>query len=186
MLQNILLGVGLAVDASAVSMTNGLTNPKMKVSKVLFIGLLFGLFQMGMPLIGYLVGSAFEEFISHLTPWIALILLGFIGGKMLFDGFKKDEEEKESVLDLKELLIEGVATSIDALTVGIIYIGQSFTSAIIAFSTFGVVTFFMSVAAVYIGKKFGTIFEKKAQIIGGLILIGIGLKTFIEYLIVVL
>ncbi len=186
MLQNILLGAGLAVDASAVSMTNGLTHPKMKVSKVLFIGLLFGFFQTIMPLIGYLVGSVFEEFIAHLTPWIALILLGFIGGKMLVDGFKKDEEEKESVLDLKELLIEGVATSIDALTVGIIYIGQSFTNAIIAFSTFGIVTFFMSVAAVYIGKKFGTLFEKKAQIIGGLILIMIGLKTFIEYLITVL
>ncbi len=186
MLQNILLGAGLAVDASAVSMTNGLTHPKMKISKVLFIGFLFGLFQTIMPLIGYLIGSVFEDLIANLTPWIALILLGFIGGKMLIDGLKKEQEEKESVLDLKELLIEGVATSIDALTVGIIYIGQTFNKAILAFSIFGIVTFIMCIIAVYIGKKFGTLFEKKAQIVGGLILIIIGLKTFIEYLITII
>lgn len=186
MLQNILLGAGLAVDASAVSMTNGLTHPKMKVSKVLFIGFLFGLFQTIMPLIGYLIGSVFEDLIANLTPWIALILLGFIGGKMLIDGFKKDQEVKESALDLKELLIEGIATSIDALTVGIIYIGQSFMDAFLAFITFGIVTFIMCIIAVYVGKKFGTLFEKKAQIVGGLILIIIGLKTFIEYLITII
>ena len=163
-----------------VRMPNGLMHPKMKVSKVLFIGLLFGLFQMGMPLIGYLVGSVFEEFISHFTPWIALILLGFIGGKMLFDGFKKDEEEKESVLDLKELLIEGVATSIDALSVGFTISDYDLTKALLCAAIIAVLTFVICFAGVMIGKKAGTKLAGKAGIFGGSILIFIGLEIFVK------
>lgn len=187
MVENLLLGIGLAMDASAVSMTNGLRFPKMKINKILLIALMFGLFQGIMPFIGYLLGSMFEKLLVNLVPWIALILLSFIGGKMFIDGIKKSDDEDEiKTIRFNDILVQAFATSIDALTVGLIFIGQGITSTIVACSTIAAVTFILSFISVFIGKKFGTIFESKAQLVGGIILISIGLKIFIEYLITVL
>ena len=112
--QMFLLGLGLAMDAGAVAMSNGLADNKMKIKKMMLIAFFFGLFQMGMPLIGYFAGSIFTNFISRFTPWLALILLGFIGGKMIYEGIKGNDEEVESNLTINGLLVQAVATSIDA------------------------------------------------------------------------
>lgn len=186
--QMILLGVGMAMDASAVSMTNGLVEPKMKRSKMLLIALAFGFFQFAMPIIGYFAGSIFEDFLTKFTSWVALILLSFIGGKMLIEGIKHSncDECENTVLTLKGLFIQAIATSIDALTIGLIFVGWKTSRAFLASGIIGIVTFMLSYICIIIGKKFGDKLSNKAEIIGGLILIAIGLKTFIEYLINVL
>lgn len=186
MVQAILLGLGLAMDAGAVSMTDGLIESKMKIRKALLIAFMFGLFQCGMPLIGYFAGSIFTAFISKFTAWFALILLGYIGGKMLIDGIKhlKNPESVElKPLTFGNLFIQAIATSIDALAIGLIFVGHGTTNALISSGIIGVVTFIVAITCVYIGKHFGTKLSNKAEIIGGIILLGIGLKIFIEYLI---
>ena len=186
-IQMIFLGIGLAMDAGAVAMGNGLAEPKMKIKKIILISLFFGAFQLLMPLIGYFAGSIFTELISQFTPWIALILLGFIGGKMIYEGIKDSDEEKEETnLSLSGLVIQAIATSIDALTVGLIFVGKGHSTAILASVIIGIVTFMISFGCVLIGKKFGDKLGSKAEIVGGIILIIIGLKTFIEYLIEIL
>ncbi len=187
----ILLGIGLAMDATAVAMSNGLNDKNINKIKALIIALFFGIFQGVMPLIGYFAGSLFMEFISKITAILAFVLLGFIGGKMLLEGLKKHDEEKESnSLTIKMLILQAIATSIDALTVGIIFVDAQTSNptqnAIIASSIIAITTFAISFVAVFVGKKFGTFLSNKAQIFGGLILIGIGCKTFIEYLITIL
>lgn len=189
MVQAILLGLGLAMDAGAVSMTDGLIEPKMKVHKSLLIALMFGLFQCIMPIIGYFAGSIFTAFISKFTAWFALILLGYIGGKMLFDGIKhlkNPESVKLKPITFGNLCLQAVATSIDALAIGLIFVGHGTSNAIISSGIIGIVTFIISIACIYIGKHFGTKLSNKAEIIGGVILIGIGIKIFIEYLITIL
>lgn len=183
MIENILLGIGLSMDASAVSMTNGLNCPKMKLKKVLFISFMFGFFQGFMPLIGYFAGSIFTDVIESITPWIALILLSVIGGKMIYEGIVNKEEEKETVVTFVSILLQAIATSIDALAVGLVFVGKSIPYAMMASFIIAITTFIISFVSVFIGKKFGMLFENKAQIVGGVILIGIGLKIFIEYLI---
>lgn len=183
-IEMLFLGIGLSMDASAVSMTNGLSEPKMNKGKVFLIAAFFGVFQGVMPLIGYAAGSVFTNFISQFTPWLALVLLSFIGGKMLIEGIKEGEEkETKRLLGWKELFIQAIATSIDALTVGIIFVGKEPSIALKAALIITITTFSLSYIAVYIGKKFGTLLSNKAQIFGGVILIGIGLKVFIEYII---
>lgn len=186
--QMILLGVGMAADASAVSMTNGLVESKMKKSKMFLIAASFGIFQFIMPLIGYFAGSLFEDFLTKFTSWVALILLSFIGGKMLLEGIKhaKCDECENTVLSFKGLIIQAIATSIDALTIGIIFVGWDQSKALLASSIIGIVTFVLSFICIIIGKKFGDKLSNKAEIIGGIILILIGVKTFVEYLIEVL
>lgn len=184
-----LLGIGMAMDASCVSMTNGLVEPKMKVNKSLLIALFFGFFQCFMPLIGYLAGSVFTEFLKPFTAWLALILLTLIGGKMLLEGIKSVHDEHDTevkTLTIKGLFVQAIATSIDALTLGLIFIGMSFDKVLLACSIIGIVTFLLSFICVYIGKAFGNKLQDKAQIIGGIILIVMGLKIFIEYLIEIL
>ena len=184
-----LLGIGMAMDASCVSMTNGLVEPKMKVNKSLLIALFFGFFQCFMPLIGYLAGSVFTEFLKPFTAWLALILLTLIGGKMLLEGIKAVHDEQDTevkTLTIKGLFVQAIATSIDALTLGLIFIGMSFEKVLLACSIIGIVTFLLSFICVYIGKAFGNKLQDKAQIIGGIILIVMGLKIFIEYLIEIL
>lgn len=181
---SVLLGVGLAMDAFSVSMANGLNEPGMKKSRMCGIAGVFGGFQMLMPLIGWICVHTilryfklFEQFI----PWIALILLGFIGGKMLIDGIRggSDEEEKTGV-GLAALLIQGVATSIDALSVGFTIAEYDLLSAFVSSLIIGVVTFAISIAGLLIGRKFGTRLSDKAQILGGSILIVIGLEIFFK------
>ena len=180
---SILLGVGLAMDAFSVALANGLNEPCMKKRKMMGVAGIFSAFQFAMPLIGWICVStvaqhfkAFESFI----PWIALVLLCFIGGKMLLEGLKNDCpcEEKPSV-GLSALLVQGVATSIDALSVGFTISEYRFPEALIACLLIGVVTFFICLAGILIGKKAGTKLSGKAGILGGAILIFIGLEIFI-------
>lgn len=178
-----LLGVGLAMDAFSVSMADGLSEPNMSRKKLLSIAGTFAFFQALMPLIGWVCVhtmvqyfTAFEPFI----PWIALILLCFIGGKMLLDGIRCTEESCScKQLGLSALLLQGVATSIDALSVGFTIAEYDALMAIAAAAIIAIVTFFICAAGIVIGKKFGTKLANKAQIFGGVILIAIGLEIFL-------
>lgn len=180
---SVLLGVGLAMDAFSVSLANGLNEPKMRKGKMCGIALVFAFFQALMPMIGWVCVHTivqyfcvFEEFI----PWIALILLVFIGGKMLLDGIKNKEEETEGVgVGFTALLVQGVATSIDALSVGFTIAEYGLTMALVCALIIAVVTFFICMAGIIIGRKVGTKFAGKAAIFGGAILIIIGLEIFI-------
>ena len=180
---SVMLGVGLAMDAFSVSMANGLNEPAMKRKKMCLIALVFAFFQALMPMTGWICVhtvvqyfTAFEKFI----PWIALGLLGFIGGKMLIEGIKnKDEEVEVSGVGFSALLVQGVATSIDALSVGFTIADYGFVMALVCSLIIAFVTFFICIAGLVIGKKFGTKLSNKASILGGVILIFIGLEIFI-------
>ena len=177
---SILLGIGLAMDACAVSMANGLKEPKMKVNKILLIAFVFGIFQGLMPLLGYIVGSNILNKIDWIIPWIALFLLGFIGGKMIYDGLhEEDNKECCHTLTFKLLIIQAIATSIDALSVGVSISNYILLDAIICVSIITVVTFIICFIGVFIGKKFGDSLGNKAEILGGIILIAIGIEIYI-------
>ncbi|MBO4702949.1 MAG: manganese efflux pump [Lachnospiraceae bacterium] len=181
---SILLGVGLAMDAFSVSIANGLNEPKMKASKSLTIAGVFAFFQAAMPLIGWLCVHTivkyfkiFEKFI----PWIALILLAFIGIKMIVEAVRnKDKEEAAEVLTVKLLIVQGIATSIDALSTGFAIAEYGILEALLCAGIISVVTFAICMVGIFIGKKVGDKFSTKAQIFGGIILIGIGLEIFIS------
>lgn len=182
-----LLGIGLSMDAFAVSICKGLAMRRVTWKQAAIIGLFFGGFQAMMPLLGWLLGSQFERHIKSIDHWIAFILLGIIGGKMLFEVIEGDDEEGEEncdsdkPLNIKEMFILAIATSIDALAVGITFAFLNYpvgAAAIIIGST----TFAISVAGVYIGNFFGLRFKKKAEIAGGIILIFIGIKILLEHL----
>lgn len=178
----IILSIGLAMDATAVSMTNGMNDTQIKIKKIVLIGLTFGIFQAIMPLLGYLFGTLFVEFIEQIDHWIALLLLGFLGFQMLREGLsKKDEEEKVKELGIKMLFLQGVATSIDALAVGISFASLG-VNIVYAVLSIGVITTMLSIIGVLIGKKFGDLLNNKASILGGIILISIGIKIFIEHM----
>lgn len=179
----IFLGIGLAMDAFSVSLANGLNEPNMKIKKIIGISGIFAIFQAIMPMIGWICVhtilqyfQTFEKFI----PWIALILLVFIGGKMLYEGIKnKDEEEIKPGVGIIALLIQGIATSIDALSVGFTIAEYNLIQAIVEVLIIGVVTFGICYIGIILGKKFGTAISNKATIFGGIILIVIGIEIFI-------
>ena len=181
------LGIGLAMDAFAVSMSNGLKENKMKLKKILLIAITFGIFQGVMPLIGYLVGYSLIEYIDKFVPWIALALLGFLGIKMIIDGIKeikdgnKDDDvcHCENCLSVKVLLVQAIATSIDALSAGLSFSNYKIIDAVIVVSIVAIITTIICIAGVYIGKKFGTKLSKYAAFIGGAVLIIIGLEIFL-------
>lgn len=189
------LGAGLAMDACAVSMSNGLAEPKMKLGKIFTIAGFFGVFQIIMPIFGYLavtvlsatLGENFTRIFGYLVPWIALTLLLILGIKMIVEGIKegkdsnKENEESVKKLTIGGLFVQAIATSIDALSVGVIYGNVVPLEAYTTFLIIGIVTFGISVAAVFIGKKFGTIFSNKATIAGGIILCAIGLEIFFSH-----
>ena len=180
---SVLLGIGLAMDAFSVSLANGLNETHMKQKKMCLIAGVFATFQAIMPLIGWIcvhtIVRCFQAF-EHCIPWIALILLLFIGGKMLKDGIKnKGLEEEKSKVCLIAILMQGVATSIDALSVGFTISDYGLVMAIICALIIGVVTFFICMAGIVIGKRFGTKFSNKATIFGGILLIVIGIEIFI-------
>ncbi len=186
-LEVLLTGVGLSMDAAAVGMTNGLNEPKMRLTKILLIALFFGVFQGIMPLIGYFAGTLFAEAVASIAPYVALVLLGFIGGKMIYEALKKSKEEEETAknLGVGALTAQAIATSIDALAVGISLlalngIGALKVNIFAACAIIAACTFVISLAAVFIGKKFGAVLADKAELIGGIILVAIGLKIFIE------
>ena len=198
-LEVFLIGLSLSMDAFAVSVTDGLCYRNLTKVKGATIPLAFGLFQAVMPLIGYFVafglGQAFEEVFDKIDHWIAFVLLAIIGGKMIYDAIKqlrsKEEEIKEKKYSVPEVLVQGVATSIDALFVGVSFaategLKNSIPNVLVGVAIIGVTTFVISLAGLLIGVKIGNVLKNKsgiATLIGGLVLIGIGLKILIEGLI---
>lgn len=193
----VLIAVGLSMDAFAVSVTNGIIIKDLKIGHALKIGLYFGVFQALMPLAGWLAGSQFKDYITSVDHWIAFGLLAFIGGKMIWEAFGGEDEEAvegmcevaistqgavyENPLRMGRLLVLAVATSIDALAVGISFAFFS-VSIIWAAVLIGLITFAICITGVFIGNKFGGLLKKKAEMAGGLILILIGFKILFEHM----
>lgn len=180
----IFIGVGLSADAFSVAVCKGLNMRKLNLKHGYIIALFFGVFQAVMPLIGYLLGTGFSSYIEAIDHWIAFVLLAFIGGKMTVEAIRDkgdDEEEKSDALNLGELTVMAVATSIDALAVGITFAFLD-VKIIPAAAIIGVTTFALSLAGVLIGNKFGAKYKNKAELAGGIILILIGLKILLEHL----
>ena len=182
----LLFGIGLSMDAFAVSICKGLSVRKLRPKHAITVGLWFGGFQALMPLIGYLLGKQFEWLITSIDHWIAFILLGIIGGKMIVESVKPDKEDDEvkemdAPLDLKEMFVLAVATSIDALAVGITFAFLDYPI-VEAITIIGISTFFISIGGVYVGNFFGNKYEKKAEFAGGLILVLLGVRILLTHL----
>ncbi len=179
-----LIGVGLSMDAFAVAVCKGLCMKKVDRNQALIIGLFFGGFQALMPFIGWILGTQFEQYITSVDHWIAFLLLGFIGSKMIKEALRGEDEAgftDGAKPDLKELLILAIATSIDALAVGLTFAFLKYPI-MESVAIIGILTFFIAVAGVYIGNVFGSKYKKKAELAGGLILVLIGIKILIEHL----
>ena len=183
MAELLIIAVGLAMDAFAVAVCKGLNMQKLDKKQTALIALFFGGFQAGMPLIGWFIGSRFAHYITSIDHWVTFILLAIIGGKMIWESFEKEEDCGccDKKLDLKELTALAVATSIDALAVGVTF---AFLKVNIWFSVMviGITTFIFSFAGVRIGNIFGSRYSKVAEITGGVILILLGCKILVEHL----
>ncbi|MBQ6442314.1 MAG: manganese efflux pump [Lachnospiraceae bacterium] len=181
----VLIGIGLSMDAFAVATCKGLGMRRIRWMQAIVIGVYFGGFQAMMPVLGWLLGTRFRVYIESADHWIAFGLLAFIGGKMIFEAVRKKEEDTEEKYDQplnhKEMFVLAIATSIDALAVGISFAALG-SPIVPAAPVIGVITFGLSVAGVCIGNRFGSRFEKKAEIAGGVILILIGVKVLIEHM----
>ncbi len=176
-----LIAVGLSMDAFAVSVCKGLAMPKCTFKRAAIVGLWFGGFQALMPAIGYVLGAQFQETIASIDHWIAFVLLALIGGNMIHEALDNDEEEADASLDVKTMFLLAVATSIDALAIGITFAFLK-VNIIPAVCFIGIVTFIISFAGVKIGNVFGARYKNKAEIVGGVILILLGLKILLEHL----
>ncbi len=180
-----LMGVGLAMDAFAVAICKGLAMRKVNKKQALVIGLFFGGFQALMPFLGWVLGSRFERYITNIDHWIAFLLLGFIGGKMIVEAVKPAEAveigQMDPPLDLKELLLLAIATSIDALAVGITFAFLDYPI-VEAISVIGIVTFVIAVGGVYVGNFFGNKYKNRAEFAGGLILVILGTRILLTHL----
>ncbi|MGB8455865.1 MAG: manganese efflux pump MntP family protein [Anaerocolumna sp.] len=182
----LILAIGLSMDAFAVAVCKGLSFRKITVKHLLTVGLYFGIFQAGMPLIGYFLGIQFSDKITSIDHWIAFVLLGVIGIHMIREALSKDEEaccgdEKDALLSFKNMVILAIATSIDALAVGITFAFLK-VDIIPAVSFIGLVTFTLSVIGVLIGNIFGARFKSKAELTGGIILVCLGIKILLQHL----
>ena len=180
-----LVAVGLSMDAFAVSVCKGLCMKRLDVRQGVVIALFFGGFQALMPLAGWALGTQFEQYITPVDHWIAFVLLAFIGGKMLWDAFRGGEDElscpADGKLDLRELVMLSVATSIDALAVGITFAFLR-VDIVSSVALIGATTFVLSLAGVAVGHRFGARYEKAATVVGGVVLILIGAKILLEHL----
>ena len=177
-----IIAVGLSMDALAVAICKGLSMAKMSWKKGIIVGLWFGGFQALMPLIGYLLGAQFESKITAFDHWIAFILLGLIGGNMIREGVSGDEEKTDDSVSIKSMLPLAIATSIDALAVGVSFSMVELTVPIYAAAALiGCTTFAISVAGVFVGNLFGARYKNRAEFVGGAILILIGLKILLEH-----
>ena len=178
----LLISLGLAMDAFSVSVCKGLSMKKLNLKGGVITALFFGVFQALMPMIGYFLGSRFADFISSFSHWVSFVLLAVIGGKMMIEAVRGGDEEesgKEYSLDIKELFLLAVATSIDALAVGIVFAAEK-TPVFSSVTVIGVVTFLLSLIGVYVGHRFGSKYEKKAELAGGAVLVLIGAKLLLE------
>jgi putative Mn2+ efflux pump MntP len=175
----LLLSVALAMDSAAVSIAIGSKYNNLRFSKIVSIAAVFGFFQGVMPLIGYLVGIGFAAYVQAYSHWIAFALLSGLGGKMLYEAYKDEFDEEVADLSNKTLISLAVATSIDAMAVGITF-AFLHTNVLTSSAVIALVTFALSLLAVYIGKKLGSILESKAEILGGIILIVLGIKMVLE------
>lgn len=180
-LEILLIAIGLAMDAFAVSVCKGLSMKKMSWKKAIIVGLYFGTFQALMPVIGYLLGTSFESLVTKIDHWVAFVLLVFIGLNMLKEAFSNDSENCNENVDFKTMIVLAIATSIDALAVGITF---AFLNVNLPLATLiiGIATFAVCIIGVKIGNKFGDKYERKAEVVGGLILILMGTKILLEHL----
>ena len=178
-----LIGVGLSMDAFAAAICKGLAMPKMRWNRGVVVALFFGGFQALMPLLGWALGRQFEQYITSVDHWIAFLLLGWIGGKMIWDALHGSGEEMpaQDALDVKELFVLAVATSIDALAVGITFAFLQ-VDILPAVALIGCTTFAIALAGVWIGQRFGSRFKDRAALAGGMILCLIGLRILLEHL----
>ncbi|MEQ8201039.1 MAG: manganese efflux pump MntP family protein [Syntrophomonadaceae bacterium] len=180
----LMIAVGLSMDAFAVALGKGLNMVRINYRHALVIAAFFGGFQAGMPLLGWLLGRQFERYITSIDHWVAFLLLAFIGGKMLWDAFRDEDDawaDFEDHLEIRELILLAVATSIDALAVGITFAFLQ-VSILPSITLIGVTTFILSFIGVALGNRFGTRFESRAEFAGGLVLIFIGTKILLQHL----
>lgn len=177
----VLIGFGLGMDAFAVSICKGLSMNKMNWRKAVIIASYFAIFQMIMPVIGYFLGKGFEEIIIAYDHWVAFILLGIIGINMIKEAFNNDSDKQNDDVGVKTMLVLAIATSIDALVVGITFAFLK-VNMLVAIDLIGIITFLLCLVGVKIGNIFGDRYKKKAEIIGGVILILMGIKILIEHL----
>ena len=185
----LLLALGLSMDAFAVSVCKGLATKRLKLKHAIICGVWFGGFQGLMPFIGYVLGTSFASYITNIAPWIAFILLSLIGANMIKESLGKDDEETSEAFDLKTMFLMAVATSIDALAVGITFAcvpvkliaASALINTLIAVVIIGIVTFILSCIGVKIGNVFGSKYKSKAEFAGGTILILLGLKILLEH-----
>ena len=177
----VVIAIGLAMDAFAVSVCKGLSMKKIDIKKMIIIALYFGLFQGLMPVLGYFLGSAFSVFVEKVDHWIAFILLAIIGINMIRESFDDEVDKRNDKVDLKTMIVLAIATSIDALTVGVTFAFFE-VDLLLATLMIGIVTFVLSMLGVVIGNKFGSKFQNKAELMGGIVLILIGLKVLVEHL----
>lgn len=182
-INSVLLGIGLAMDAFTVSLANGLNYPDMKKGKMCFIAGVFAFFQAIMPMLGWICVHTivvYFSFVSKIVPYISLVLLSSLGGKMIFDGIKKKEDKSTKDVRIATILLQGIATSIDALSVGFTIAEYEWQSAIICSIIIAAVTFIICLPGIFVGKRFGTRLSSKATILGGILLIIIGIEIFIK------
>ena len=182
LLELFLIAVGLSMDAFAVSVCKGLSERQLKAKHYLIIGAWFGGFQALMPAVGYLLGSTFEQYITAVDHWIAFVLLCFIGGNMIREALSKDEEKLDASFSFKTMLLLAIATSIDALAVGITFALLPDVNIVAAVLFIGATTFILSAIGLKVGNVFGTKYKSKAELAGGVILILIGTKILLEHL----
>ena len=181
-LELFLIGIGLSMDAFAVSICKGLSMQKIDKTYTLCIGLFFGGFQALMPLLGYLLGTQFERLVTSVDHWITFVLLGIIGGNMIREALSKDEDKLDGSLAFKAMLLLAIATSIDALAVGITFAFLPGTHIVPAVALIGSITFVFSAAGIRLGNVFGLRYKSKAEFAGGVILILLGTKILLEHL----
>lgn len=182
LLELFLIAVGLSMDAFAVSVCKGLSSQKLKIKHYLIIGAWFGGFQALMPTVGYFLGSTFEKYITSYDHWVAFVLLGFIGGNMIREGLSKEEEKANDSFAAKTMVVLAVATSIDALAVGITFALLPDVNIVAAVAFIGAITFIISALGLKVGNIFGMKYKSKAEFAGGIILILIGTKILLEHL----
>jgi putative Mn2+ efflux pump MntP len=177
----LILAVALAMDSVAVSIAIGSKYKDLIVSKALFAAAVFGFFQGAMPIAGYFIGFSFAEYVQAYDHWIAFILLVGLGGKMLYEAYKNEFDDEVTDLSTKTLITLAIATSIDAMAIGVTFAFLQ-TDIYTAAGVIALVTFVLCVVAVYVGKKLGSLLESKAEMLGGVILIGLGCKILAEHL----